>query len=866
MRPLELEMTAFGPYAGTERIDFTAFDQNSLFLVTGNTGAGKTSIFDAISFALYGESSGKVRETKGFHSDFADRRKPCGVMLKFAHAGKIYTVRRSPSYAVPKKDDSGEETIRPATAELECEDGRSWSTPREVGRVIPELLGLSAEQYSQVVMIAQGEFRKILLAKSEERRELLSRVFGTEIYQEIEKRLRAYHAEARSELDRACARFEAVLDRVQWEEGTQVSEAPERVQETADCLEGQIAAGEERRGKLAENLKVMREAAAALQGRFARAEAQNQGVERLSAARKRRAELAEQTEEIDEMRRELDAAERAEQLLASDALHRREREQREKAEALAASCAKEVARLAGVREQAVAAHKAAEEELPRRDELMLREKQLSDLLPQFQEAEAARSAAEQAVSTAHAAIQKQSVAEAEYAELHRLYLMDQAGILADGLEAGAPCPVCGSTSHPSPAAHMEGAPDKARVDAAAKARSRANDTANRAAEASAAAQQKCRTLLAALGIEGDGENIAEREHACRAERDAARAEAVRIQSAFAAADEMLRKANEEYGATVARRDGASAQLADSRAREEDARATFLNGLGDLGFDSEEAYRAALRSDADRARLRSAVTRWQEEANAAGVQIREQAALWDGRERIDTEALTREIEANESACREMDAAERALQAKLTANRAALKELRACARELVSARENFGNTSVLVQTVAGRLTGQNKLPFESYILRYYFQRVIAAANRRLEGMSDGRYRLLSRQTGTGNARSGLDLTVLDRFTDREREVSSLSGGEGFIASLALALGFADVVQAESGGAQVDAMFIDEGFGSLDEDMLRRALRTLEELTGGDRLVGVISHVAELRDRIGPKIFVEKTARGSRIHSNP
>ena len=220
----------------------------------------------------------------------------------------------------------------------------------------------------------------------------------------------------------------------------------------------------------------------------------------------------------------------------------------------------------------------------------------------------------------------------------------------------------------------------------------------------------------------------------------------------------------------------------------------------------------------------------------------------------------------TAYKDADAAERALSARIEANRAALKELRACVRELASAREDFGNTNILVQTVAGRLTGQNKLPFESYILRYYFQRVIGAANRRLEGMSDGRYRLRSRQGSTGNARSGLNLTVLDLFTDREREVSSLSGGESFIASLALALGFADVVQAESGGARVDAVFIDEGFGSLDEDTLRRAVRTLEDLTGGDRLVGVISHVAELRDRIGPKIFVEKTARGSCVHTHP
>ena len=708
MRPLELEMTAFGPFAGTERVDFSAFDQNSLFLVTGDTGAGKTSIFDAISFALYGESSGKVRETKGFHSDFADRRKPCGVTLKFAHAGKVYTVRRSPSYTVPKRDGSGEETLRPATAELECEDGRSWSTPREVGRVIPELLGLNAEQYSQVVMIAQGEFRKILLAKSEERRALLSRVFGTEIYREIEKRLRAYHADAQAKLDRACARFDAALAHVQWEEGAQVSEAPERAEETAECLEAQIAGEANRHAALEKDLAALRDAAAALQGRFAQAEAQNQGVERLRAARKRRAELAEQAEEIDALRRELDAAERAEQLRAGDALYRREREARAEAEAQAAKWAEEAVRSAGARERAEEKRREAERELPRRDELTRRAEQLDAKLPRFREAALARESAERSAEGAKIAIRKQAAAEAEYASMYELYLMDQAGILADGLEAGAPCPVCGSRTHPAPAGHIDGAPDKARVDAAERDRNSAAEAAKRAAEASGAAREKCRALLAELGIEGSGEDIAGRERACRGERDAARGEAARIQSAFDAADLASRRANEAYGAAAARRDETSSRLAEVRAREEAARESFLNGLGDLGFGAEEAYRAALRSDADRTRLRGAVEDWQREARAAEVLIQEQAAMWDGREPIDTDALAGEIAANASACREMEGAERALQAKLETNRAALKELRVCARELASAREDFGNTGVLVQTAAGRLIGQNKVP--------------------------------------------------------------------------------------------------------------------------------------------------------------
>ena len=862
MRPIKLEMTAFAPYAGTETIDFSAFGERCLFLVTGDTGAGKTAIFDAISFALYGESSGGVRETKGFHSDFAARDQACGVTLEFAHGNQNYTVRRSPSYMAPKR--GGGERLRPATAEITCGDGRSWSSPREVDRVISETLGLTAEQYAQVVMIAQGEFRKILLAKSEERRALLSRVFGTELYREIERQLRNYSAEAKAALDRARARYASALSRVRWE-GEAANESPERAAETAERLEKQVEEEETRHAALSGELEAMRESVAALREQLASAQAQNQGVERLRAARERRAALSARAEEIETLERELNASERAERLRADEALYRRESGARSQAEATAAGCEEEIVRSAQARAQADQARKDAEAELPRREELARRAEQLNELLPRFREAGLARGDAELAAAGAREAIERQSAAEAEYAELHRRYLMDQAGILADSLRPGEPCPVCGSTAHPSPAAHIQDAPDKRRVDAAARARDRAVEAAKRAAGESGAAREKCAALLAALNA-ADGEDLDARERACRAEYDAARTEAAEIQFAFNVADAAARLAEDAHSAAVARWDAARIQLAECRASEASARDAFLNGLGDQGFDSEEAYRSALRTPTARADMRREINRWRTDVQSAEAQIGELAGMWDGRERIDTDALTQRIEAVSSAYKEADASERALQTRIEGNRAALRELRECVKELASAGEDAGNTDILSQTAAGLLAGSNRLPFESYILRYYFQRVIAAANRRLEGMSDGRYRLRSRQSGAGSARGGLDLMALDRFTDREREVSSLSGGESFIASLALALGFADVVQAESGGARVDAVFIDEGFGSLDEDTLRRAIRTLEDLTGGDRLVGVISHVAELRDRIGPKIIVEKTARGSRVHTQP
>ena len=865
MRPIELNMTAFGPFAGTETVDFSAFGRSCLFLVTGDTGAGKTSIFDAISFALYGEASGHTRESKGFHSDFAPRNVECSVSLKFEHDGRAYTIRRSPGYMVPKRDGSGER-LHPAKAEMECDDGRSWGSVGDVNRAVTEIIGLTAEQYTQVVMIAQGEFQRILLAKSEERRALLSKLFGTGIYREIEKKLKTMNGEALADVNAARQAYCAACGRALTEDAAFIERAasPERAGEAIALLRAQLAEEEKRHDAILTGLVELRKRHTALREQLAGAQQVNAGLEQLAAARERRTALAAMADEIRACESTLEIAERAQQLRAAHSLLKRERQELAQAQARIAACESTLGNSIKAKQAAETVLKDVERLLPERDTLTVRIEQLRSMFPKFRTAHAALDASVKAQAEAAKAIAAHKQAEAAYVHLQELYLLDQAGILADQLRAGMPCMVCGSIHHPSPAAHIEAAPDKAQVDAAEAERRTKAQAAETAASKSAAAVQNLQGLLEALDCRAD--ELQQREEACIAEGKACRSRMDAIQKAYDAAAARAKETEAAFNEASAHLQAAKNSLAQRKESAAQALEAWENGLGDAGFSAEADWQAALREDAERRQLRRRVDGWKAENHALKGQLESLERQWSGKELLDIAALQAEDGRMSAQILDQDAQEHMLLSRCQQNRNALKALEKCAGLLEEKQAHYANVNLLYQTASGQLGGANKLPLESYILQYYFLRVIAAANRRLERMSEGRYILRSKLESAGNARSGLGLKVLDAGTSREREVSSLSGGESFIASLSLALGFADVVQAESGNVRVDALFIDEGFGSLDEDTLRRALVTLENLTGGDRLVGLISHVAQLRSHIEPKICVEKTMKGSRISVQP
>ncbi len=860
MRPVRLEMSAFGPYAGLETVDFTLLGESGLFLITGDTGAGKTTLFDAISFALYGVASGgtRRRSAKSFRSDFASPADETWVRFTFESGGRRWTVRRSPEYLKP-----GRKTPRPAEAELVCEDGTVYARIDAVNAAVEELLGLDAAQFAQVAMIAQGDFLSILRADSQKRALIFRRIFDTQLYEDIAQVLRDRRAQAQAGLEKAQAAYAALAAQAaadsppEWGEpasasvyGSRMLDAL-RTQEAADREALQVACRmrEQAQGDL-------REAEAAL----ANAQAHNRGVKSLAEKREETLALRSQKPEMDALKETLDRARRARAVRRLEEAAQREQARlaaldgRIREQEAAATQAEAAERKAGERAAQVQIWQERMEELRRKRD------RLSEVLPLFAAHRKAAETMEKRAAALARALEAREAAAARYAEVSAAYLADQAGVLADLLQNGQPCPVCGSCEHPARAKHLDAAPDKAQVDAAAARRDETDRVAGRAGEDCAAARSDLEHLRERLtGVIGG-----------KAPDDALEAECREKHARFSRLIDELRQSIEEAqrGQQAARSalEAARAVLSGSRSERaaqqeaaQTAAAVFQNALGDEGFDGEAGYRAALVEEREENAMAARLTQYGNVLSAAEAALASLAAMWEGKQPVDGEALKARTEALSARAEALLRQEKEADARLSHNSRLLPQLEKAVREAGEKLEEFGVLDDLYRTASGNVRGARKIPLENYLLQYYFRRVIIAANARLSRMSEGRFSLCQKQEEGLGGKAGLALDVLDRHTGKVRDVGTLSGGESFLASLAMALGFADVVQARRGGVRLDTLFIDEGFGTLDEESLLRALHVLQELAGGQRLVGVISHVAALKDCIARKIEVRAAPAG-------
>ena len=847
MRPIKLEMSAFGPYAGVETVDFTLLGENGLFLIAGDTGAGKTTLFDAISFALYGVASGgaKRRSGKSFRSDFADPMADTWVSFTFLSGGKRYTARRSPEYVKP-----GRKTPCAAEAELRCEDGRTWTKIETVNAAVEDLLGLSAGQFAQVAMIAQGDFLSILRADSKTRASIFRRIFDTQLYEDITSILRDRRAQAAAANDAAQTAYTALAAQLrydaEWEVQWPMAEYAassihgERLLEAAQAL---VCRDGGRLGQLSKERERLEGELSAAVSELNGAETQNRGVDSLRQKQAQVDALLAQGPEMAALSQTLEQARKARVVSRAEEGALREQKRLEDLRAQTRR-RQEAMRQAQAEAQAAAkAQEAVPGQAERLEELARKQQRLAQALPLFEEkAEAARA----------------------YTRLSELYLADQAGILADGLRAGQPCPVCGAREHPRPAAHLSNAPTKAQTDAAAALRDSTDAAAQALSRKCAEEQRDLENLSArlseAIGGKEPSHDLEEecvRKHGqftqtierLKQEMEAVRKRDQQAQSAFNAARALLASAQEA--------------LASQEKAADEARGAYLNALGDNGFADEAAYRAAAADMQTMERMTARLTRYEGELAAARAARASLSELWAGREPIDVQALKQRVEGLQTQSRRLLAQEKEVEARYSNNQALVESIREAVALAASRAKELAVADDLYRTASGNVKGAQKIPLENYILQYYFRRVILEANRRLDRMSDGRFSLCQKQEEGLSGKAGLALDVLDRHTGKVRDVGTLSGGESFLASLALALGFADVVQARKGGVRLETLFIDEGFGALDEESLRRALEVLEELAGGKRLIGLISHVPVLKACIPRKILVYATPpRGSGV----
>ncbi len=999
MRPLSLELQAFGPFARTQTIDFTALGPSELFLIHGPTGAGKTTLFDAMMFALYGRVPGTRREDR-LRADRAEPGVAPQVVFRFSLGGTIYKVERRAAWNRPKKRGDGT-TLEPGSATLwrEGESQPLAVKATAVSERVEELLGMGPDQFERVVLLPQGDFKKLLVADAREREELLQKLFGTERYEEVERWLKDEKGALQQNAKELRQRQDEVLEGETVEALAARREAMTRelattrevaIERDAGRAAAEVALAEGKKldarfGDLdAARGEVRRaqDAAPALatdRQRLARTDRAERVREKLTLARTAESDRAARGAE-EERAREAAALARVELESAGTVLARAEAEAARIPELtrrrdVLQRALPDLERLAvaeqglvsarqaeaSTKEALRVAHEARDASAARVATLATRARELRPLASE----EGARAEAATRLETSlKAALERDGLdsaakrLESETSEIERqataardaaqnaratadsLTAARDAGMavsLAASLAPGKPCPVCGSLEHPAPARSVQRVPDKKEVDDAratakqleecsgamktklATTSTQLGDLRARVANARAAEERPTPQLssdLAAarealeaaraasaelLGIEaeietarnqfeaaGEASRSAE-ETAATAATDLAAAQARRdeihrqVEAAGAGPDARgeLERHSEEIGrlesalakARSARSNaesnsaGATARLvacqsertaAEERFRvaEEDA----AQACGAAGFDSLAACEAALLSEQDRAQLAASVEERTVAALAAAARVAALDEELHAFSRPDLADLTKARDVAADAARLARDEVVKLEHKLDDVETREKRVAALAAEL----EKVERKLLVVGHVADVAGGRNGLnmSLQRFVLAARLEEVAEAASRRLLVMSKGRFRLRHDTTVVHRSQAaGLGLVVEDAWTGvTDRPVGALSGGESFLASLALALGLSDVVLGRSGGLRLDSLFVDEGFGSLDEDTLDDAIRALEELREKGRLVGVISHVPELRRRIPARIEVKRSLDGS------
>ena len=913
MRPIKLTMSAFGPYAGRTELDLDALGREGLYLICGDTGAGKTTIFDAITYALYGEASGNTRDASMLRSKYAVPETPTEVELVFDYSGRRYTVRRSPEYERESKRGGGMTTKR-AEAELIRPDGSVVTKTREVDAAIRELLGIDRGQFSQIAMIAQGDFLSLLLASTDERIKIFRKIFNTTPYQTLQDELRTRASAAAKEYELLSAgvsqiiagfipageEFRLTLDTAK-SGGMPLSEIPalagrmidadtaardaltvrlEALEKELDTLShtlGQAKELEKNRAALADAKEKLADRTAALAELSVALTREQERAPELEALQERiavlRAGLA-QYDELEQLKTEQKNATRAfeQETRALDA-SLTELALRRKQHRLLEEEAQEL-RDAGEARQRLEAHRS--EITTRRDRITGFAGELA-VLRELTERLAAVRAEYSRLQTRAQSLQL------AYLRMTKAFLDEQAGILAGTLADGEPCPVCGSTEHPAPAARSEAAPDEAELKRAGEICERAAAEAARRSEDAAALGgqfEEKRAAIDRLAAELFGEAPEDLTTAAADEIRLAEAELHEVEAGLRTELARIRR-RDELEKLIAQSDEEIGKLDLDCQRRTNALTGLKTTLSTLaaniakqaeGLDFDSRPLAVAHIGEQSAILRK-LQREAETTKKAYDECKAQAdGLTDSIARLEAQLADAPIiDTAEIVARRAVLAEEKLTltsgitentVRLETNRKALDALQTDAGRLHEAETRLTWMRSLAATACGALPGKEKIMLETYIQMTCFDRVITRANTRFMMMTGGQYELIRRTASGGRAQSGLELDVIDHYNGTTRSVRSLSGGESFKASLALALGLSDEVQSNAGGIRLDTMFVDEGFGSLDEESLRQAIDALISLTGGHRLVGIISHVAELKGRIDRQIIVTKSnAGGSR-----
>ena len=925
MKPLKLTMSAFGSYAGKNVIDFTG-QQQGIFLITGDTGAGKTTIFDAITYALYNQTSGGERNGNMMRSQYARPETETYVELEFLYRGQTYCVRRNPDYKIAKTLKNGRirEQKVPHSVELTLPDGTVFPEKKNATDAkIIEILGLTADQFSQIVMIAQGDFLKLLYTKSDERKMIFSKLFRTDIYWKIQENLRRKSMEMDERIQENDRAFEQEKSRIiplPESEELPLDELVERLRERVkDALKEQNLRREnveelnkkitkyEEINKLFVSLEKIRQTGKELEARQAESKERRQQIENARKADKVLVAEQQNLRQQQAVEQSAQAIAKMTETLADDQeMFETLKTQLQEAEAKQKREAADTQKKMLALEQSFPSYEALQNA---RSEEQQAKKVWEDLRKTSEESfhkKAAGIAAlkeqqkrqEQIVEQTKKNWEQTSLSASEsakhYEHMYEAFLKEQAGILAENLSAGCPCPVCGSTVHPDPAKLSDHAVTELEVEQAKKTRAAAEekrDLAYAAFEAEKTEKQKL-----AQAVEKEEADFVLTQTIAKQQRKEAEQNYVSLQKIAEQIREKLvypslAEAKKQYAAMQKALEAAEQEIAKKRqkvselaeamntlkgqklAEEENQKTAkklavktekeYAKLLEKSGFISEETYHLAILPE----RSRSKLEREEKEYESQCLRQQSEQKLLEkqvsGKTYTDTTELNEQLKVEKQALKEAEKTYMELHTAYENDRSVLQN---CAVYLEKGKKLESEDQViksLSKTANGRLSGSAKIDFETYIQRQYFKQIIHEANKRLLTMSNHQFILkLKEEANTGRkTNEGLDLSVYSLVTDSERDVKTLSGGESFLAALAMALGLSDIVERSAGAIHPDMMFIDEGFGSLDAQSRQQAIEVLAELAGDSRMVGIISHVTELKEQIDRKLVVSRTDKGSR-----
>lgn len=925
MKPLKLTMSAFGSYAGKNVIDFTG-QQQGIFLITGDTGAGKTTIFDAITYALYNQTSGGERNGNMMRSQYAQQETETYVELEFLYRGQTYRVRRNPDYKITKTLKNGKirEQKVPHSVELTMPDGTVFPEKKNATDAkIIEILGLTADQFSQIVMIAQGDFLKLLYTKSDERKMIFSKLFRTDIYWKIQENLRRKSMEMDERIQENDRAFEQEKSRIILLPESEELPLDELVERLRERLKDALKEQNLRRANVEE-----------LNKKITKYEEINKLFVSLEKIRQTGKELEARQAESKERRQQIENARKADKVLVAEQQNLR---QQQEVEQSAQAIAKMTETLANNQEmfETLKTQQQEAEAKQKREAADIQKKMLAleQSFPSYEALQNARSEEQQAKKVWEdlgktseesfhkkkagiAALKEQqkqqeqvveqtkknweqtslsaSESAKHYEHMYEAFLKEQAGILAENLSAGCPCPVCGSTVHPDPAKLSDHAVTELEVEQAKKTRAAAEekrDMAYAAFEAEKTEKQKL-----AQAVEKEEADFVLAQTIAKQQRKEAEQNYVSLQKIAEQIREKLvypslAEAKKQYAAMQKALEAAEQEIAKKRqkvselaeamntlkgqklAEEENQKTAkklavktekeYAKLLEKSGFVSEETYHLAILPE----RSRSKLEREEKEYESQCLRQQSEQKLLEkqvsGKTYTDTTELNEQLKAEKQALKEAEKTYMELHTAYENDRSVLQN---CAVYLEKGKKLESEDQViksLSKTANGRLSGSAKIDFETYIQRQYFKQIIHEANKRLLTMSNHQFILkLKEEANTGRkTNEGLDLSVYSLVTDSERDVKTLSGGESFLAALAMALGLSDIVERSAGAIHPDMMFIDEGFGSLDAQSRQQAIEVLGELAGDSRMVGIISHVTELKEQIDRKLVVSRTDKGSR-----